>query len=69
VLTGPKIRQQLQENLSDLRGKGPLSEEENGWIRDFGQSVLFLKEKNHGNIKMPAQKTGPRARKLSGQGS
>ena len=39
VLTGPKTRQQLQENLSELREKGPLSEEENGWIRDYGQIV------------------------------
>ena len=39
VLTGPKTRQQLQENLSELREKGPLSEEENGWIRDYGQLV------------------------------
>ena len=39
VLTGPKNRQQLQENLSNLREKGPLSEEETGWIRDYGQIV------------------------------
>jgi aryl-alcohol dehydrogenase-like predicted oxidoreductase len=39
VLTGPKTRQQLQENLSELRDKGPLSEEENGWIRNYGQIV------------------------------
>ena len=39
VLTGPKDRQQLQENLDNLREKGPLSEEENAWIRDFGQIV------------------------------
>jgi hypothetical protein len=39
VLTGPKNRQQLQENLGDLREKGPLSEEENGWIREYGQIV------------------------------
>jgi aryl-alcohol dehydrogenase-like predicted oxidoreductase len=39
VLTGPKTRQQLQENLSELLEKGPLSEEENGWIRDYGQIV------------------------------
>jgi len=39
VLTGPKTRQQLQENLHNLREKGPLSEEENRWIRDFGQIV------------------------------
>ena len=39
VLTGPKTRQQLQENLSELRDKGPLSEEENDWIRNYGQTV------------------------------
>jgi predicted aldo/keto reductase-like oxidoreductase len=39
VLTGPKNRQQLQENLSGLGEKGPLSEEELSWIRDFGQIV------------------------------
>ena len=39
VLTGPKNRQQLQENLSNLREKGPLSEDENGWIRDYGRIV------------------------------
>ena len=39
VLTGPKNRRQLQENLHNLREKGPLSEEENRWIRDFGQIV------------------------------
>ncbi len=39
VLTGPKNRRQLEENLSRLREKGPLSEEENRWIRNFGQMV------------------------------
>ena len=39
VLTGPKNRRQLQENLSNVREKGPLSEEENGWIREYGQIV------------------------------
>ena len=39
VLTGPKNRRQLKENISDLREKGPLSEEEYRWIRDFGQVV------------------------------
>jgi aryl-alcohol dehydrogenase-like predicted oxidoreductase len=39
VLTGPKNRLQLKENLSQLREKGPLSEEENQWIRKFGQIV------------------------------
>ena len=39
VLTGPKNLHQLKENISHLREKGPLSEEENGWIRDYGQIV------------------------------
>jgi len=39
VLTGPKNRQQLQENLHDLREKGPLLEEERRWIKEFGQVV------------------------------
>jgi hypothetical protein len=39
VLTGPKTRQQLQENVQKLREKGPLSEKENDWIRDYGQIV------------------------------
>jgi len=39
VLTGPKNGQQLRENLDGLRGKGPLSEQEMLWIREFGQVV------------------------------
>jgi len=39
VLTGPKNRQQLQENLRNLREKGPLAEEEKRWVGDFGQVV------------------------------
>jgi aryl-alcohol dehydrogenase-like predicted oxidoreductase len=39
VLTGPKNRRELEDNLRDLREKGPLSDEENRWIRDFGQVV------------------------------
>lgn len=39
VLTGPKNRQQLQENLHLLREKGPLSQDEVDWIREFGQVV------------------------------
>ena len=39
VLTGPKNRRQLRENIDYLREKGPLSEEEDRWIRDFGQVV------------------------------
>jgi aryl-alcohol dehydrogenase-like predicted oxidoreductase len=39
VLTGPKNCQQLQENLRDIKEKGPLSEEEMHRIREFGQVV------------------------------
>ncbi len=39
VLTGPKNKRQLQENLHDLKEKGPLSKEENRWVRDFGRVV------------------------------
>jgi predicted aldo/keto reductase-like oxidoreductase len=39
VLTGPKNRQELLENLHDIREKGSLIEEENRWIRNFGQAV------------------------------
>jgi len=39
VLTGPKNREQLKENLRNLQEKGPLSEEENRWIREFGHVV------------------------------
>lgn len=39
VLTGPKNRDQLEENLNNLRDKGPLSDEENQWIREYGNVV------------------------------
>ncbi len=39
VLTGPKSRRQLQENLQSVRERGPLSHEEMHWIREFGQVV------------------------------
>jgi aryl-alcohol dehydrogenase-like predicted oxidoreductase len=39
VLTGPKNRQQLQENIETLRKKGPLYREENNWIREYGKIV------------------------------
>jgi len=39
VLTGPKNRRQLKENLQNLRAKGPLSEEETHWISEFGKIV------------------------------
>ena len=39
VLTGPKNRAQLEENLNSLRQKGPLSEEEYQWMSEFGRVV------------------------------
>jgi aryl-alcohol dehydrogenase-like predicted oxidoreductase len=38
VLTGPKNEQQLHENIAALE-KGPLSAEEDKWMREFGASV------------------------------
>ncbi len=38
VLTGPKDAAQLRENLAALE-KGPLSEEETRWMREFGRRV------------------------------
>ena len=38
VLTGPKDVRQLRENLAALE-KGPLSAEEERWMREFGQKV------------------------------
>lgn len=38
VLTGPKDAAQLRENLAALE-KGPLSEEEARWMREFGRRV------------------------------
>jgi aryl-alcohol dehydrogenase-like predicted oxidoreductase len=38
VLTGPKNTAQLEENLAGLE-KGPLSAEEQTWMRDFGRVV------------------------------
>jgi len=39
VLTGPKNRQQLSQNISDLKAKGPLTDAENQWIREYGEMV------------------------------
>jgi aryl-alcohol dehydrogenase-like predicted oxidoreductase len=39
VLTGPKNRRELRENLNNLRAKGPLSEEEKHWVSEFGEVV------------------------------
>jgi len=38
VLTGPATEQQLDENLAALE-RGPLSAEENAWMRAFGSAV------------------------------
>ena len=38
VLSGPANEQQLDENLAALR-KGPLSDDEMAWMRDFGRAV------------------------------
>jgi aryl-alcohol dehydrogenase-like predicted oxidoreductase len=38
TLTGPKDAQQLEENLAALE-RGPLSAEEDRWLRDFGRVV------------------------------
>jgi aryl-alcohol dehydrogenase-like predicted oxidoreductase len=38
VLTGPRNAGELRENLAALE-KGPLSEEEQRWMRDFGRTV------------------------------
>lgn len=39
VLTGPKNRGELEENLTRLREKGPLSDPETRWIREYGGIV------------------------------
>ncbi|MFC1863184.1 hypothetical protein ACFL1Z_04440, partial [Thermodesulfobacteriota bacterium] len=39
TLTGPKTRQQLEENLRDIKEKGPLSDDEKKWMSEFGQTV------------------------------
>jgi len=38
VLTGPKNEKQLHENITALE-KGPLSPDEDAWMREFGMSV------------------------------
>ena len=38
ALTGPKTRAEMEANL-DALDKGPLSEDEQRWIRDFGRAV------------------------------
>lgn len=39
ALTGPKDRAQLEENLDGLEKKGPLSADEEEWMRKFGHVV------------------------------
>jgi len=39
VLTGPKNRRELEENVNELREKGPLSKEEDNRIRQYGRIV------------------------------
>ncbi len=43
VLTGPKNRLQLQENLEALND-GPLSDNEMAWVRDYGRKVKATKK-------------------------
>lgn len=43
TLTGPGSREQLDENLKAL-DQGPLSEEEEAWIRDYGRKVRARKK-------------------------
>ena len=38
ALTGPASRAQVEENLAALE-RGPLSEEESTWMREFGRAV------------------------------
>jgi aryl-alcohol dehydrogenase-like predicted oxidoreductase len=38
ALTGPASREELRQNL-DAFDKGPLSPEEDRWMRDFGRAV------------------------------
>jgi len=39
TLTGPKTREQLEENLLNLKVRGPLSREERNWMSEFGRAV------------------------------
>ncbi len=43
VLTGPKNRQQLQENFSTM-AKGPLNQKELDWVREYGRLVKAKKK-------------------------
>lgn len=46
VLSGPKNQQQLEENLAAIR-KGPLSEVEMNWIREYGKRVKSRKKMDY----------------------
>jgi aryl-alcohol dehydrogenase-like predicted oxidoreductase len=43
ALTGPATREQLDENLAALE-QGPLSEEEDAWVRSYGEIVRAKKK-------------------------
>jgi len=43
TLTGPKDRAQLDQNLSALQ-QGPLTEEEDAWVREYGRQVKKRKK-------------------------
>jgi hypothetical protein len=43
VLTAPRNERQLLENIAEVR-KGPLSDEEMKYMRDFGDAVYRLKK-------------------------
>jgi predicted aldo/keto reductase-like oxidoreductase len=43
VLTGPKTRDQLDENLNALQA-GPLSPAEDVWVREYGRKVKARKK-------------------------
>ena len=43
VLTGPKTRDQLDENLNALQA-GPLSHAEDAWVREYGRKVKARKK-------------------------
>ncbi len=38
ALTGPKSRAEVEENL-DALAKGPLTADEEAWMREFGRAV------------------------------
>ncbi|MFC1610973.1 hypothetical protein ACFL6C_08440 [Myxococcota bacterium] len=42
-MTGPKNREQLDENLAVLE-QGPLSAEEDAWVRRYGREVKARKK-------------------------